>query len=316
MTATVAITWQRPTYSGHAYSEVWAHGSAISDFATVPANVTGTATQLRNSSANVAVESGVAFNSTRYYYVRHVSRTGAFGPFAQYVVTVPARGTMAAQDASAVNITGGSITGITDLAVADGGTGASNATDARSNLGLVIGTNVQAYDAELAALAGVTSAADKVAYFTGSGTAAVADFTAAGRALVDDADAAAQRTTLELGAANAPSFAGVTLTGPMINTPTTLTIASGVITATSNYHRVDTEASAATDDLDTINGGTAGMLLVLRQLVSTRDVTVKHATGNIRLSGGADFVMQTRRDTITLIFDTTDGWLELSRSIN
>ena len=50
---------------------------------------------------------------------------------------------------SSVNITGGSITGITDLAVADGGTGASNQSDARTNLGLVIGTNVLAYDANL-----------------------------------------------------------------------------------------------------------------------------------------------------------------------
>lgn len=68
-------------------------------------------------------------------------------------VSVSGFDTMALQGAGTVNITGGNITGITDLAVADGGTGASTASAARTNLGVVIGTDVQAYDATLDSLA-------------------------------------------------------------------------------------------------------------------------------------------------------------------
>lgn len=76
----------------------------------------------------------------------------------------------------------------------------ADASAQRTTLGLVIGTNVQAYDAELAAIAGLTSAADKGIQFTGSGTAGTFDLTTAGKALLDDANAAAQIATLGLDA--------------------------------------------------------------------------------------------------------------------
>jgi hypothetical protein len=90
---------------------------------------------------------------------------------------------------------------------------------ARTNLGLAIGTNVQAYDAGLASIAGLTTLADRMIYTTASDTYAVATLTSFARTLLDDVDQAAMRTTLALTPgtnvqaynANLASLAGLTL---------------------------------------------------------------------------------------------------------
>jgi hypothetical protein len=79
-----------------------------------------------------------------------------------------------------------------------------------------IGSSVQAYDTELAAIAGLTSAADKGIQFTGSGTAGTFDLTTAGKALLDDADASTQRSTLGLGTIATQNSNNVTVTGGSI----------------------------------------------------------------------------------------------------
>lgn len=90
----------------------------------------------------------------------------------------------------------------TDLSVANGGTGASSQIGARANLGLIIGTNVQAHSVILQAISSASISgvpADRMFYTSGLDVISLATITGAGRDLLDDATIADQRTTLGLG---------------------------------------------------------------------------------------------------------------------
>ncbi len=80
-------------------------------------------------------------------------------------------GTIASQDAQEVHISGGSIRGIEDISISDGGTGASVAIDARKNLGLEIGKNVQKHHPLLEKLATKRAKTMSMLFDTGSSLA-------------------------------------------------------------------------------------------------------------------------------------------------
>ena len=112
-------------------------------------------------------------------------------------------------------------------------------------------------------------------------------------------DPAGSATNLVTRLALAMNNAGYVKFGP----GSTLTISSGVITITGNYHKVDTQSSAASDDLDTVNTGATGLVVFLQSVNDGRNVVIKHGTGNIYCVGGKDITLDTNYEIAVLVYD-------------
>lgn len=87
---------------------------------------------------------------------------------------------------------------------------------------------------------------------------------------------------------------------------TELTISSGAVTVTGNYHTIDTEGDAASDDLESISLGTdieEASLLIFRPDNDARTIVVKHDVGNILCVGGEDFTLDDEEDFCVAIYD-------------
>jgi hypothetical protein len=93
------------------------------------------------------------------------------------------------------------------------------------------------------------------------------------------------------------------------------TIAGGIITAEQSWTRIYTEGGAASDDLDTINGGTSGVIMIVSPKTDAKVVVLKHGTGNIFLANSADVSLSLTTDYVMMISDGTN-WHELSRNIS
>lgn len=138
----------------------------------------------------------VTGNATNVDGVVQLEHGGTGATSASVARTNLGLGSLSIQNKNLVEITGGSISGITDLAVEDGGTGASNASSARTNLGLVIGADVQAYHATLTGLAATTGGGFLVR--KSDNTSVVRKFVAGNSIEITNDDATAGNVTVAL----------------------------------------------------------------------------------------------------------------------
>lgn len=127
----------------------------------------------------------------------------------------------------------------------------ADASTARTTLGLVIGTNVQAYDAGLQSIAGLTTSANQMIYTTALDTYTTTTLTPFARTILDDVDAATARSTLVINATNTPysnATSGLTATDTQaaIDEITTRNMVSGNVQVRNNL---------GTPTLYGINGG-------------------------------------------------------------
>lgn len=169
-----------------------------------------------------------------------------------------------------------------------------NPATARTNLGLVPGTNVQAQDALLQAIANLVTAADQMIYTTGVDTPVMTALTAFARTILDDLNAAAVRATLALGSiatqnSNAVAITGGSLVGA-ISVATTLPIAGTDLTASGEIK---------------LNGKVFTAASTLQSLLAASAISPN--AGKVRVVGNGGAVVLTSTPSIGV--GTDDGQL-------
>ena len=185
----------------------------------------------------------------------------------------------------AVDLAASSITGT--LAIGDGGTGATSASAARTALGLAIGTNVQAFDAQLTDIAGLTPTDSN--FIVGDGSNFVLESGATARASLGAQASATDLTNLSscqsggsaaLAALTSTEIAildGATVSTAELNildgvtaTASELNILDGV-TATASELNIMDGVTATTSELNILDGvtSTASELNILDGVTAT-----------------------------------------------
>lgn len=85
-----------------------------------------------------------------------------------------------------------------------------------------------------------------------------------------------------------------------------LTISSGAITITGSQHTVRSEVTSSADNLDTINRGVTGQIVVLSAGASDEPITLRHNIGNIITPTGANITLSNTNQRARLQYDGTN----------
>jgi hypothetical protein len=189
-----------------------AHGGTGSSSASAARTALGVAigSDVQAYDAQLADLAGLALTNSNFIVGDGTNWVAESGATARTSLGV---GSISTQASDSVSITGGSISGITDLAIADGGTGSGSASAARTALGVAIGSDIQAYDADLAAIAALAKTDSN--FIVGNGSAWVAE------------TGATVRTSLGLGSMATQAHGSVNIDGGSITGITDLAVADG-----------------------------------------------------------------------------------------